>query len=386
MIPFADLVTQHARLRSELEPVIEEVMFGCEFVLGRRVAEFEDAFAAYCGASYGIGVNSGTSALHLALLAANLGPGDEVITTAFTFVATVAAIGYTGARPVLVDIDPETLTLDPACVAAAITAKTRAIVPVHLYGHPADMDSITGLAAQHGLVVIEDGAQAHGAAVHERRVGSIGDATCFSFYPSKNLGAPGEAGMIVTDRADWAERLRRLRDWGQSGAYNHVERGFNYRMAGIQGAVLAVKLRHLEQWTEARRSNAARYDASFSGSNLGRIMVRPWARHAYHIYAVRSPHRDELQAEFRRRGIETRIHYPAPVHLLDAWTDLGHRVGDFPHAERAAREVLSLPVHPELSTEQVDAVARAIDEVSSMPLSQSPPRSPTASHHAQVAT
>lgn len=364
MIPFADLVTQHARLRNELEPVIAEVMFGCEFVLGRQVAEFEAAFAAYSGATHGIGVNSGTSALHLALLAADIGPGDEVITTAFTFVATVAAIGYTGARPVLVDIDPETLTLDVREVEAAITPRTRAIIPVHLYGHPADMDPILALAARHGLAVIEDAAQAHGAEYRGRRVGSLGDAGCFSFYPSKNLGAPGEAGMVVTSRPEWASRLRRLRDWGQAGPYRHVERGFNYRMAGIQGAVLGVKLRHLARWTESRRAHAARYDAALDGPGLEAIPVQLWARHVYHIYAVRCRHRDEVQADFHRRGVETRVHYPSPIHLVDAWTDLGYPGGSFPHAERAAREVLSLPVHPELTPRQVGTVAAAIGDIS----------------------
>ncbi len=326
MIPFADLVTQHARLRAELEPVIAEVMFGCEFALGRHVEEFEQAFASYCGASFGVGVNSGTSALHLALLAADIGPGDEVITTAFTFVATVAAIAYTGAKPVL--------------------------------------DPLLELSARHGLAVIEDAAQAHGAEYKGRRVGSIGDAGCFSFYPSKNLGAAGEAGMTVTHRPEWAERLRRLRNWGQAERYRHVEHGFNYRMAGIQGAVLDVKLRHLDAWNDCRRTNATRYDAAIIGPLLHPLVTRPWARHAYSIYAVRAGDRDLVQDEFRRLGVETRIHYPSPVHLLDAWTDLGYRAGDFPHAERAAREVVSLPVHPELSADQVAQVAAAISKIS----------------------
>ena len=367
MIPYANLVAQHAGIRTELEPVIAEVMFGCDFVLGHRVAEFEAAFAQHCGAAHGIGVNSGTSALHLALLAAEVGPGDEVITTAFTFVATVAAIGYTGARPVLVDIDPGTLNLDATQVEAAITPRTRAIVPVHFYGQPADMDPILAIASRHGLAVIEDAAQAHGAEYRGRRIGSLGDAGCFSFYPSKNLGAPGEAGMVVTNRPDWASRLKRLRDWGQAGPYRHVERGFNYRMAGIQGAVLGVKLRHLDRWTEVRRAHARRYDAAVAGPTLQTIALHPEARHVYHIYAVRARHRDLVQEEFRRRGIETRIHYPTPIHLLDAWADLGHRTGSFPHAERAAREVLSLPAHPELSAEQAGAVAAAIHDLSTMP-------------------
>jgi len=366
MIKFADLVTQHARLRAELEPVIAEVMFGSEFVLGRHVTGFEEAFASYCGAQSGIGVNSGTSAIHLALLAAGAGPGDEVITTAFTFIATVAAIGYTGARPVLVDIDPDTLQLDVEQLEAAVTPRTRAIVPVHLYGHPADMDPILAIAARHGLVVIEDASQAHGATYKGRQVGSLGDAGCFSFYPSKNLGAAGDAGMIVTSRPEWAARMRRLRDWGQSTPYRHVERGFNARLAGIQAAVLNVKLRHLDEWTRIRRANATRYDAAITGSEIQRLEVRQWAGHVYHIYAVRCQQRERLMAEFRRRSIDVRVHYPEPAHLAPAWSDLGYRTGDFPHAERAAREVMSVPVHPELTPADVEAVAAALSDLGSL--------------------
>jgi dTDP-4-amino-4,6-dideoxygalactose transaminase len=359
MIPFADLVTQHARLRAELEPAISDVLGRGEFVLGRRVAEFEEAFASYCGAQHGVGVNSGTSALHLALLAAGVGPQHEVITTAFSFVATAAAIGYTGARPVLVDVAQDSLTIDPDRIESAITPRTRAIVPVHLYGHPADMDPILEIARRHGLAVIEDAAQAHGAEYKGRRVGSLGDAGCFSFYPSKNLGACGDAGMVVTSHPDCARALRLLRDWGQAGPYRHVARGFNYRMASIQGAVLAVKLRHLDEWTRARRRNAARYAAAISDPGVEAPRVRPWARHVYHIYAVRTRQRAAVQVAFHRHGIETRVHYPTPIHLTDAWRDLGYRAGDFPTAERAATEVLSIPVHPELTEAQVDTVARA---------------------------
>ncbi len=363
MIPFADLVTQHARLKAELEPAIADVLASGEFVLGRRVAEFEETFADYCGTEHGIGVNSGTSALHLALLAAGVGPGHEVITTAFSFVATAAAIGYTGARPMLVDITPDSLTIDPARIEAAITPRTRAIVPVHLYGHPADMDPILAIARRHGLAVIEDAAQAHGAEYKGRRVGGLGDAGCFSFYPSKNLGACGDAGMVVTGHPDWARALRLLRDWGQAGPYRHVAPGFNYRMAGIQGAVLGVKLRHLDAWTSIRRRNAGRYDAAGPDPGLRPPRPRPWARHVYHIYAVRTPHRAAIQEEFRRLGIETRVHYPTPIHLSQAWTHLGYHAGDFPTAERASAEVLSLPVHPELTDAQVAAVAAAIGAI-----------------------
>jgi len=267
---------------------------------------------------------------------------------------------------VLVDIDPDTLQLDVEQLEAAVTPRTRAIVPVHLYGHPADMDPILAIAARHGLVVIEDASQAHGATYKGRQVGSLGDAGCFSFYPSKNLGAAGDAGMIVTGRPEWAARMRRLRDWGQSTPYRHVERGFNARLAGIQAAVLNVKLRHLDEWTRIRRANAARYDAAITGSEIQRLEVRQWAGHAYHIYAVRCHQRERLMAEFRRRSIDVRVHYPEPAHLAPAWSDLGYRTGDFPHAERAAREVMSVPVHPELTPAHVEAVAAALSDLGSL--------------------
>jgi dTDP-4-amino-4,6-dideoxygalactose transaminase len=364
MIPFADLALQHERLRHELQPVITGVLLGGTFVLGPSVESFEAAFASYCGAAFGIGVNSGTSALHLALQAAGIGPGDEVITTAFTFVATIAAITYTGATPVLVDVDPDTLTLRPDLAAAAITPRTRALVPVHLYGHPADMDPLLALAARHNLTVIEDTAQAHGATYKGRTVGSLGDAGCFSFYPSKNLGAAGDAGLIVTSDPELAARMRRLRSWGQAGDALPLDRGFNCRMAAVQGAVLGVKLRHLDAWNARRRANAARYDAAIAGPVLTPFRPRPWAVHSYSIYAVRARERQRVRAAFQRLGIDTRVHYPVPVHLLEPWTGLGYRAGDFPEAERAAADTVSLPVHPELSDEQVAAVADAIRAIS----------------------
>ncbi len=367
MIPFVSLTKQHARLRPDLERVLASVLEEGDFILGRRVLEFEEAFAAYCGALFGVGTNSGTSALHVALLAAGIGPGDEVITTAFTFVATVAAIGYSGARPVLVDIAPDTFTMDPARIEAAITPRTRAILPVHLYGHPADMDPILEIARRHGLAVIEDAAQAHGAEYKGRRVGGLGDAGCFSFYPSKNLGACGEGGMLVTSHPQWAQTARSLRDWGQTGPYQYSMRGYNYRMEGMQGAVLGTKLRHLDDWNNARRAHARCYTASISGEALRAPEVAPWASHVFHIYAVRARHRAAVQDEFHRRGIQTRVHYPQPIHLADAWRDLDYRTGSFPHAERAAREVLSIPVYPELDAHQVQAIATALREVSTTP-------------------
>ena len=385
MIRFADLVTQHARLRPELDAAIAGVLDSGAFVQGSTVASFEEAFAAYCGADLACGVNSGTSALHLALLAAGIGPRDEVITTAFTFVGTVAAISYTGATPVLVDIDPGTFTIDPARIEAAITPRTRAIVPVHLYGQAADMHPILEIAGRHGLRVIEDACQAHGAEYRGCRVGSLGDAGCFSFYPSKNLGGCGEAGMVVTSDPDIGRQVALLRNWGQAGQYDHVLRGFNYRMDALQGAVLGVKLPYLDGWNAARRANAARYDAAIRGPALRAPVVGPGNGHAYHIYAVRAAARADVQSALLQRGIETRIHYPLPVHMLTAWRSLGVPRGALPHAEHAAAEVLSIPVHPELSTDQVDRVCEALDKLSGN-LHESGNAGPSTRHRSPRAT
>jgi dTDP-4-amino-4,6-dideoxygalactose transaminase len=365
LIPLVDLSRPHELLRAELEARLSRILASGEFVLGKDVAKFEQAFAVYCGSAFAIGVNSGTSALHLALLAAGVGPGDEVITTAFTFTATAAAIRYTGARPVLADIDPDTFTIDPAQIESAITPHTRVILPVHLYGHPADMDPILDIARRRGLAVIEDAAQAHGAEYKGRRVGGLGDAACFSFYPSKNLGACGEAGIVVTNRADWAANVRSLRDWGGAGSTSGIVPGFNYRMEAFQGAVLAVKLRYLDQWNATRQSIASRYCSQAGGGGALRLPItKPWARHVYHIFAVRAVHRDAVMAAFHDRGIETRVHYPTPIHLMDRFRDLGYSVGDFPNAERAAREVISIPVHPHLDAAEIAAVAEALRAIS----------------------
>jgi dTDP-4-amino-4,6-dideoxygalactose transaminase len=331
-----------------------------QYVLGPEVEAFEQEFASYCGARHAVAVNSGTSALHLAFLAAGIGPGAEVVTTPLTFVATAAAIDYAGARPVFVDIDPETLNLDPARAEAAITPRTRAIVPVHLHGRPADMDPILDLARRHRLRVIEDAAQAHGAEYRGRRVGAMGDLGCFSFYPGKNLGACGEGGAIVTDDPEFERTVRLLRDWGAGRKYHHDMKGFNYRMEAIQGAILRVKLRRLEAWTEARRSRAATYDRLLAGSAARAPRPGPEVRHVYHVYAVRVPGRDAVQQALAGRGIQTGIHYPIPVHLQKAHAELGYRPGDFPHAERAAAELLSLPMFAELGDAQVAEVAEAL--------------------------
>ncbi len=360
MIPFLDLQAQYASIKTDIQAAVNKVFETGQFVLGDEVAAFESEFAHYVGADQGIAVNTGTSALHLALLAAGVGPGDEVITVPFTFVATVAAIGYTGARPVFVDIDPKSLTLDVAQLEAAITPRTKAVVPVHLYGQSADMDPLLAIARKHGLIVIEDACQAHVAEYNGRRVGSLGDFGCFSFYPGKNLGACGEGGIVVTSNPKYAETMRMLRDWGQSKKYHHVLRGYNYRMEGLQGAILRVKLRHLDAWTDSRRSRAAEYNRFLREADVERPMEMPYARHVYHIYAVRTRDRVELQRTLQSYGVHTGIHYPIPVHLHEAWRDLCYVAGDFPHSERAANEVLSLPMYPELSNIQVEFVSAAV--------------------------
>jgi dTDP-4-amino-4,6-dideoxygalactose transaminase len=360
MIPFLDLQAQYATIKDDIQQAVARVFDSGQFVLGDEVAAFETEFSRYVGADHGIAVNTGTSALHLALLAAGVGPGDEVITVPFTFVATVAAIGYTGASAVFVDIDPRSFTMDVTQIEAAITPRTKAILPVHLYGQPADMDPILAIARKHGLVVIEDACQAHGAEYKGLRVGSLGDFACFSFYPGKNLGACGEAGMVVTSNARQAEQMRMLRDWGQARKYQHTLRGFNYRMEGLQGAILRVKLRHLDAWTDARRSRAAEYDRFLRGSDVVRPVEMPYARHVYHIYAIRTADRAELQRSLQSHGVQTGIHYPIPVHLQEGYRDLGYVAGDFPHSEKAAREVLSLPMYPELSNIQAEVVSAAV--------------------------
>jgi dTDP-4-amino-4,6-dideoxygalactose transaminase len=360
MIPFLDLKSQYRSIKQEIDYAVARVLESGQYVLGDEVGAFETEFARYSGAGFGVAVNSGTSALHLALLAAGVGPGDEVITVPFTFVATVAAICYTGAKPIFVDVEPETLTMDPAAIDGAVTPRTKAIVPVHLYGQPADMDPITATARRHGLPVIEDAAQAHGALYKGRPVGSLGDLACFSFYPGKNLGAYGEGGMVLTSRPEYADVLGMLRDWGQSRKYHHVRKGFNYRMDGIQGAILRVKLRHLDAWNDARRSRAVLYDRLLKDSPVETPKAMPYAHHVYHVYAVRSREREELQRSLQAHGVQTGIHYPIPVHLQTGYRDLGYAAGDFPTTERAAREVLSLPMYPELTNVQVDQVAAAV--------------------------
>jgi dTDP-4-amino-4,6-dideoxygalactose transaminase len=360
LVPFLDLKAQYHSIKPEVDAAVLAVLESSQFVLGQEVEAFENEFAAYCQAQHAIGVNSGTSALHLALLAAGIGCGDEVITVTFTFVATAAAIIYAGARPVFVDIEPRSFTMDVNQIDRVITPQTKAILPVHLYGQPADMDPILDIARRHGLIVIEDAAQAHGAEYKGKRVGSIGDIGCFSFYPGKNLGAYGEGGAVTTNNDHYANAVRTLRDWGQTRKYQHDLKGFNYRMEGMQGAVLRVKLRHVDGWTEARRVRAATYNEMLTNGVIQTPEAMSYARHVYHVYAIRTPHRELLQQKLNARGIQTGIHYPIPVHLQPAYADLGYDVGSFPESEAAAQEVLSLPLFPELTLEEQNVVSSAV--------------------------
>ncbi len=369
MIPFLDLRAQYRIIGPQLEHAVLDAMRECNFVLGDKVADFEAGFARYCGTGHTVALNSGTSALHLALLAAGIGPGDEVITVPTTFVATVAAILYAGATPVFVDVDPVTWTMDPTRIAEKVTSRTKAIVPVHLHGRLADMTSICAAARRFDLVVIEDAAQAHGAERDGVRAGAFGDIGCFSFYPGKNLGACGEGGAITTNRADLAAAVRSLRDWGQEGKYNHVRQGFNFRMDAIQGAVLGVKLPLLDDWNAARRRIANVY-----GRALSPLLTVPpgpiGLDHACHVYAVRVPDLDAVRAAVLEAGIATGIHYPCPVHLQPAYRWLGYGPGDLPQSEALARETLSLPLYPELSADGVDAVIAALSALTTEPLAQ----------------
>lgn len=373
MIPYLDLKAQYHSIKSEIDRAIEGVLESSQFVLGKEVAAFEEEFAAYCGGGQAVGLNSGTSALHLALLAAGIGKGDEVITTPFTFVATVAAILYAQATPVFVDIDPESFTLDPSQVEAAITPRTKALLPVHLYGQPADMDPLLAIARRHRLLVIEDAAQAHGADYKGRRVGSLADMACFSFYPGKNLGAYGEGGAVVTGNPEFARTIRSLRSWGEARRYYHDLAGYNYRMEGMQGAILRVKLRHLDSWTEARRAVAAYYNEQLQNACPVPLPM-PYARHVYHVYAIRAANRDEFAQNLNAAGVQTGIHYPLPIHLQKAYLDPRYSEGSFPAAEQAAREVLSLPIYAELNRTQMDTVCQAVREQARLhPVEMSPP-------------
>ena len=359
-VPFLDLKAHHDPLMPEFMAIIREVIDSAAFAGGPYVAKFEREFAAACDCRYAAGVGSGTEGLWLALLAAGVGPGDEVITVPSTFVATAEAIAYCGAKPVFVDVEEVTCTMDPAALDAAITARTKVIIPVHLFGQMADMDPILEIARSRNLYVIEDACQAHGASYRGRAAGSMGDAGCFSFYPGKNLGAFGEAGAITTSNRELHEKVCMLRDHGQAEKYHHRMLGWNSRMDGIQAAVLSIKLRKLEETTEARRRHARQYEEELSGiGDLVRPTEAAGRRHVYHLYPVRVPQRAGFIERMTEQGIETRVHYPVPVHLQECFSDLGYTTGDFPVCERFAEELVSLPMFPELTPSQISLVAGA---------------------------
>ena len=364
-VPFLDIKQQNQTIWCELQAALDEVVSQGQFILGPAVACFEEAFAEYIDCRFCVGLNSGTSALHMTLQACDIGPGDEVITTPHTWISTSWAISYVGATPVFVDIDPGTYNIDPALVKQAITPRTKAVLPVHLYGQAADVVQLREIADTHHLLLIEDAAQAHGALVDGRRVGSFGDAACFSFYPGKNLGAFGEGGAVLTDDEVLADRVRRLRDHAQEGRHNHVELGHNSRMEGIQGAVLTVKLQHLNTWNTARNRHADRYRQLLSHLDAIQIPREPvTGAHVWHLFVILAPkgERDRFRQHLSERGIATGIHYPTPVPLQPAYAHLGLKPGDFPVAEDVMSRCVSLPMFAELTDEQIDCVAGTIGE------------------------
>ena len=367
-VPLLDLRAQYFSLKGEIDAAISGVLARMSFVHAEEVALFEREFARFCEAREAIGVASGSEALRLALLACGIGPGDEVITTPLTFIATVEAICHVGAKPVFVDVDPKAWNIDTARIEGATTERTKAVVPVHLYGNPADMDGIRDIAARHGLRVIEDAAQAHGARYKGQRVGAIGDVGCFSFCPSTNLGAFGEAGMVVTNDPEIAEQIRLLRDHGRIDRYEHVCVGFNCRMDAIQAAVLRIKLRRLDTWNARRRAIASAYRVLLRGKGLELPPESRFVEPVYHRFVIRSSRRGHIRRVLTSAGIETGIHFPIPVHLQPAYRHLGCRTGDFPASERAAREILSLPIFPELTDGQVHEVARCFSQAASVSL------------------
>ena len=363
-VPYLDLRAQLKPLRAEIDAAIARTLDNCSFCLGPDVVQFEKDFAAFCGAQHALGFNSGTSALHVAMLLLGVGPGDEVITTPYTFIATSWAISYCGAKPVYVDIDEATFNLNPALIEKAITPRTKAVLPVHLYGQPFDVDAVAAVCKKHNLPFVEDAAQAHGAKYQGKSIGTFGAVSCFSFYPAKNLGAYGEGGALVTNDAKLAARAKSLREHGSTVRYHHDEVGYNYRLEGIQGAVLGVKLKHLAHWTRERQRVANRYAELLADTPLQLPTVTAGNKSAWHLYTVRSPRRDELKKFLDENKIGSAVHYPMPLHLQKVYANLGYKPGDFPVAEKASREVLSLPMFPELTQEEIQLIANVINHVS----------------------
>jgi dTDP-4-amino-4,6-dideoxygalactose transaminase len=362
-LPLVDLRAQHTAIAAEVEAAVQKVMANADFILGADVAAFEEEFARYCGTKHAVGLDSGMSALELGMRAMGIGPGDEVITPAGSFIASSSAISFTGAKPVWVDVDPQTYNLNPSGIEAAITERTKAIMPVHLYGQPADMDRVQEVAARHGLPVIEDACQSHGARYNGRRTGSLGAFGAFSFYPSKNLGAYGDAGALTTNDSDLADRVRMMRNYGQRAKYEHVYLAWNRRLDTMQAAVLRVKLPHLDTWNESRRRLASLYGELLAGCAVGLPHSSPDVEHVYHLYVIEADDRDQLQADLAARGIATGIHYPLPIHLQEAYRGAGFEAGSFPVSETAAKRVLSLPMYPEMTEQDVRRVAGAVREL-----------------------
>ena len=357
---FIDLKTRQERIRDKIEARVTAVLDHGQYILGPEVAELEQTLADYVGVKHCVGVSSGTDSLLIALMALGIGPGDEVITVPFTFIATVAAIRYTGATPVFVDIAPHNHTIDVSQVAATITKKTKAIIPVHLYGQPADLDPLCEIARRHQLTVIEDASQAHGAEYRDQRVGGVGEFGCFSFYPGKNLGAYGEGGFVVTNDTSYAQTVRSLRSWAEEPRHHHARTGFNYRMDNLQGAILRIKLRHLTDWTNARRQIAATYDKVLADTSVTVPIPPPHTKHVYHQYVVQTERRDALHQALKDQGIQTGLYYPMPLHLQPCYADLGGTPGDYPCAEAAARTTLALPVYPELPRDVPHKIAKIV--------------------------
>ena len=361
MILFVDLKAQHQSIAKELQDAWSRVRDSGRFILGNEVKSFEREFAAYCNARFAIGVGSGTEALHLALWACGIGTGDEVITVSHTFIATALAIHFVGAEPVLVDIDPKTYTMDVTQVERSITPRTKAILPVHLYGHPVDLAPLQDIARRHNLRLIEDACQAHGAEYQGQRLGTFGDVSCFSFYPTKNLGALGDGGIVITNDAALAEKLDLLRNYGQVQKYHHRIPGVNSRLDELQAAILRVKLPHLDDWNAQRREIARWYREQIRSKYVTLPEEAAWAKHVYHLYVVRTPYRDALQKHLSDQGIQTLIHYPVPIHKQQAFAEISARAWHLPETERAANEVLSLPMYPGMTGEQVKQVAMAVN-------------------------
>lgn len=358
-IHFVDLGAQYRQLQAEFNEAVIRAMGRGDFILGEDVAAFEREFAAFCRAEHCVGLSDGLDALHMALRALGVGPGDEVIVPTHTYIASVLAIWQAGATPVLVDVDPRYYTMDPEATAKAITPRTKALLPVHLYGQPADMDPLLDLARQHRLFVVEDAAQAHGAEYKGRRCGTMGDIGCFSFYPGKNLGAYGDGGGVTTSRADLADKVKVLRNYGQQSKNVHTVKGFNSRLDTLQAAILRVKLKHLENWNARRRSAAARYGELLKGTGLELPQTAPYASHVWHLFVVQTSDRPALQASLDAAGVAHGIHYPTPVHLTDAFKDLGYKQGSFPVAEALCPRIVSLPIFPEITDSQIQRVAAA---------------------------